>query len=453
MAQEYSLLQPTFGLESLGAYGVAVSPTGMLSCIKDSSFDLGPEQSRETSGTAGYGLLTRDLLNTELSKGSFKSMLGYRGFGWLMNSGRGAYYINQTPTSGVYIHVWDLLPNITNVSEAQSYTCQLLGSDGVGMQANGVVFDGIKIATTRTKQHDVSVSMFGNALSQTLSPAGTVESNVQVITLSGSPSAGSFQLLIQGAVIVIAYDAIASTIQTSIRLLGSFYTNSTVSGSAGGPWTVTTPASTGTEGYGPVPKFQVNYSALTGGTAAVAVTTIGGYTMTPDITAQPTDLSVQFSSTFAGLDSAPKATASLFTTDFDFGPILEQVWTQAAGLSSPQYLAQKKAADIKDMISVSMAYDTDAQSVVQNLLTFSQAGIPTPMFLRGLFTGPQIASTTYNNTIQVDMTCIVTWKAMKDSEGNIWGVDFECNARFDTGSGLFTRVRLINNVPDYNTSF
>jgi len=428
----------------------------MLSCIKDGSFDLGPEQSRETSGTAGYGLLTRDLLNTELSKGSFKSMLGYRGFGWLMNSGRGAYYLLQNPTAGVYIHVWDLLPNISNVNEAQSYTCQLLGNDGVSMQANGVVFDGIKIATSRTKQHDVSVSMFGNAMSQTLSPAGTTESNVQVITLTGTPTGGSIQLLVQGSVIVIAYNAIASTIQTSIRLLGSFYTNATVSGSMGGPWTVTTPASTGTEGYGPVPKFQVNYSGLTGGTsptATVGVTTVGGYTMTPDITAQPTDLSVQFSSTYAGLDSAPKATSSLFTTDFDFGPILDQIWTQTAGLSSPQYLAQKKAADIKDMITVNMAYDTDAQSVVQNLMTFSQAGIPTPMFLRGLFQGPLIPTTAYYNTIQVDMACIVTWKAMKDSDGNIWGVDFECNARYDAGSGLFTRVRLINNVPDYNTSF
>lgn len=452
MAQLWSLLLPTFGLEPANAYGTPVSPTGIIQCIREGSFDLGPEQTRESSGQAGYGLMTRDLLNTEVSKGSFKSMLGYRGFGWLINSARAAYSSLDMLTTGVYATSWDLQAIPNGNPFPQSYTWQGLGSDNVGMQAAGIVFDGIKIATSREKQHDVSVSMFGNALSQTLSPAGTTTPNVQTITITGTPTGGSFTINVSGIPIICAYNTTSAALQPLIRAANGNWTTTTVSGSMGGPFTVTNPAG----GTISIPKIGVNYGALTGGaspTVVIAVTAPGGYVQTQDIIAEPTDISVSFSPTFAGLDSAPKATTSLFTTDIDLGAILQQVWTQTAGITNPQYVVQKKADDIKDMITVSMAYDTDSTNVVENLITFSQANVPTPMFMRVKFLGPQIATSGFYNTIQIDMACIVMWKGNKDSGGNIWSVDFDCNARYDQPSGLFSRITTINSVPDYNNSF
>lgn len=65
-------------------------------------------------------------------------------------------------------------------------------------------------------------------------------SRVQVVTITGTPTGGSFTLSIGGTVTkAIAYNAAASTVQTDVRALGAPWAGATVSGSAGGPYTIT----------------------------------------------------------------------------------------------------------------------------------------------------------------------------------------------------------------------
>lgn len=65
-------------------------------------------------------------------------------------------------------------------------------------------------------------------------------SRVQVVTLTGTPTGGSFRLSIGGATTGdIAYNAASATVQTAVRALGAPWAGATVSGSAGGPYTVT----------------------------------------------------------------------------------------------------------------------------------------------------------------------------------------------------------------------
>lgn len=85
----------------------------------------------------------------------------------------------------------------------------------------------------------------------TLTPGGTDE--VQTITLTGVPTGGTFRLgfsglgrdgspylaLAQQETANIAFNASAAAVQTALRALGNLGAGLTVSGSAGGPYTVT----------------------------------------------------------------------------------------------------------------------------------------------------------------------------------------------------------------------
>jgi hypothetical protein len=95
---------------------------------------------------------------------------------------------------------------------------------------------------------------------------------VQVVTVNGSPTGGTFTLTIGGyTTAAIAYNATAATVQTAIQALapgtpfgGSPAVGATVTGSAGGPYTVT---------FSPVgAPITADGSALTGGTG-MSVTT------------------------------------------------------------------------------------------------------------------------------------------------------------------------------------
>lgn len=103
---------------------------------------------------------------------------------------------------------------------------------------------------------------------------------VQTVTVTGSPTGGTYTLVgSNGAVTTtIANNAAASTVQTAIRALGGDnYSNATVSGSAGGPYTVT--LNQGAAGPAPL---TLGTNSLTGGTSpsvTIAATAPAGTTL------------------------------------------------------------------------------------------------------------------------------------------------------------------------------
>ena len=117
-----------------------------------------------------------------------------------------------------------------------------------------------------------------------LGPNASIEAaanEVQTVTVNGSPTGGDYTLVVLGQVTgAIAFDAAASAVQTAINTalaaLGSTYTVG-VSGSAGGPYTVTF-SGTGVAGRN-VPLITMGTNSLTGGTTPTvsAVETTPGY--------------------------------------------------------------------------------------------------------------------------------------------------------------------------------
>lgn len=103
-------------------------------------------------------------------------------------------------------------------------------------------------------------------------------SEVQTVTITGAPAGGTFTLTYSGqTTATIAYNAASAAVQSALVALSTTGTgNVTVTGSAGGPYTVTfTGALAGTN----VAALTADDSGLTGGTApevVVATSTEGG---------------------------------------------------------------------------------------------------------------------------------------------------------------------------------
>lgn len=97
----------------------------------------------------------------------------------------------------------------------------------------------------------------------------------QTATITGSPTGGTFTLTFDGeTTAAIAYNAAATTVKTALEALSNVKTGDvTVSGSAGGPYTV---VFTGHYQGENVPAFTASGASLTGGTSpGVTIATVG----------------------------------------------------------------------------------------------------------------------------------------------------------------------------------
>lgn len=102
---------------------------------------------------------------------------------------------------------------------------------------------------------------------------GQATNEVQTVTITGTPTGGTFTLSFRGATTAgLAYNAAAATVQTALQGLSTIgSSNATVAGSAGGPYTVTFAAALAATA---VDEIVASGSGLTGGTAsAVTVAT------------------------------------------------------------------------------------------------------------------------------------------------------------------------------------
>jgi hypothetical protein len=98
---------------------------------------------------------------------------------------------------------------------------------------------------------------------------------IQLVTINGTPTGGTFTLSSGGnTTTALAYNAAAATtVQTAVQAFGGIYAAVTVTGAAGGPYTITFPAVASNVAAVSAP-FSVNQTLLTGGTSATAKATI-----------------------------------------------------------------------------------------------------------------------------------------------------------------------------------
>lgn len=97
--------------------------------------------------------------------------------------------------------------------------------------------------------------------------------NVQLVTIVGTPTGGTFVLLSGGNSTTQAFNAAAATLQTAIQAWGGIYAGVTVAGAIGGPYTITFP-NQGANVTGAAVPFTVDQRLLTGGTASTSKATV-----------------------------------------------------------------------------------------------------------------------------------------------------------------------------------
>ncbi len=103
----------------------------------------------------------------------------------------------------------------------------------------------------------------------------------QSLTVTGSPGGGTFKVTAEGQeTAAIAYNAAAATVQSALEALSTIGSgNVSVSGSAGGPWTVTWIV---TLAGCPIPLLTLSNNSLTGGSSpTVAIAQVANGAGTP----------------------------------------------------------------------------------------------------------------------------------------------------------------------------
>lgn len=98
--------------------------------------------------------------------------------------------------------------------------------------------------------------------------------SVQTITITGSPTGGTFPVASSGNLYTAAYNVPTATLQSAIQAWGGIYANVTVTGTAGSEYVITFPAITSNIAPEAAP-FTTNAASLTGGTPKINVQASG----------------------------------------------------------------------------------------------------------------------------------------------------------------------------------
>lgn len=136
-----------------------------------------------------------------------------------------------------------------------------------GSPTGGTFLLGFGDSETSALAYNASAATVQTALRSLISipVTGAGTNDVQTLTVTGSPTGGTFTITFGGQTTsAIAYNATAATVQTALQALSTIGSgNVTVTGSAGGPWTVTFGGQLGHA----LESLETTTQSLTGGTS------------------------------------------------------------------------------------------------------------------------------------------------------------------------------------------
>ena len=443
------LLKPQFGIQTPGNYGINTTATRQFLNIE--TFSISPEQDKQATGVQGLKFNVRSNLYKESAKLSVKATFDYIDCGYFFSSieglpTEGEYSPGGGPVAGVYQHVWE--PNAYNEDSFQGYSIEFPGSVGDRVQrVDGAVFDSYKLQTESAKKLSIEFTGYSKAIQDEVGgnpiTSSTGQNDVQVLTLTDA-TGGTFVVVDDNQQTApIAYNASAATFQTAYRALGGGHATALVTGGAGGPYTITDVNGT------PQQTLSVLYAGLTGvgATAAVTHPTVGGMKANQSYEVMPTDISIGWAASLAGLDSAPTTPVNQFKTDLEVSGRHQGVYRQNPSDTGFAYIKGKKASDQKCTGSAMLAYEAE----VANFIASSRA-VSTGMYFRIMFTGQEIGTTGVNRSLAFDFFAAVQWKTADGDYDDIRVCEFDLDNLFDTNGIFVRRITAINELASYATA-
>jgi hypothetical protein len=248
--------QSRFGVESLAAQGVAVAAIKRLLATS-----LDPEPNIPTIPFRALGSLspTTAVQQKEWSQGNIAGDLAYNDLTYLYNS-----YLKSvspsTPAGATSTRRWSFIPNQFTPDTYQTFTIDRGSTAGAERWQYCLVnslthrwtrTEAVQTGTFMGQQLQEQVMLAGGQSDITPLPidpksvslyvgSGFSTNNVQTVTIGGAPTGGTFTLTLDAQTTApIAFNATGATVQTALQLLANINASVTVTGAAGGPYTVT----------------------------------------------------------------------------------------------------------------------------------------------------------------------------------------------------------------------
>lgn len=254
-------------------------------------------------------------------------------------------------------HVWT--PPITAIPY-QTATIEKGQPGGTAEISAGGVLTDLMLAFSRTAAQELSGSGFAQRPDYS-AVVGVDE--VNVVTITGSPDGGTFTVTVNGQTTAgVAYNATAGTLQTALEALSNVAPGDvTVTGSAGGPYTLTWGGAHANENM----TVSSSGASLTGGTSPAATTTTtqqGGIT---DIAAVPIlagQVDVYLDNAGAGIGTTKLLTD--FAAEWNISGRRGMVWALNTALPSfKESVALRPAAGF----SLELGNDSTSRALVTDM--------------------------------------------------------------------------------------
>ncbi len=416
------------------SYGGGATPNLLL---RGSRFQLQPVDENEEIRAQGMLVPIDYIRNVTHSAGSWNS----NGKACFNDIGLPLASILGIPTSstlatGVYRHEFDL--PVQALANPRSYA-MIWGDSNGAEKVLGCLVNGFTHEFGEKKTSTWSGNVFGQALdSSGVMVVGV--NDVQTITVTGTPTAGTFKLRFKGAITsALAFDISGAALQTALQALATIgASNATVSGS--GPYVVTFAAALAGENQ---PLIELDTNSLTGGsTPSVTIvhTTPGGI---DDLAYQPimANHTLYQASTYAGL-SAGELT-QLYTAKLDIANryTMETFQNDNAPASFDAY-----AEDGTLGVNMDFMVAESATAIALEAAHLAR----TNKFLKSYCEGPVIASA-IPYSLTIEMACKVQSRGNYQASpgGKVVTRSFVAGVRFDEDWGHALKVVLVNTKATY----
>lgn len=417
--------------------GAAVPATVRL---KATSLSPKPMAAFKDYRSEGFKRKTIQALTKEWSEANLAGMANYTELGYWLDSLVG----NRATTAGsggVYEHVW--ISNRQDLDNLSTYTCELGSAEGCERFAFGFV----SALGFKMNRDDIELTghLYGGKLSNSALDSISLSqgpSSVQTVTINGSPTGGTFTLSFNDATTApIAEAAVGSAVQSALVGLSTIGSgNVTVTGSAGGPYTVTF---TGALAHKHVGPLTADASGLTGGTTptvTIAQSQVGGMTELPDVPILPGDVDVYLSDTVAGLDSGDNQLLRSFDSSWNFGERTKPFWTQNSTASTFSGFTE---IEPKEMLDLLLGADAQAMS----LLTAARTSARKYIRISASSKAYTVGGLPYK--FQLDASVKVSaFKEFKDEQG-VYSIGYELEVIDDPDWGKSYQFYLRNGIESY----
>ncbi len=429
--------------ESYGNQGVRIAPelqygvlpgTPAWKVLNDVKLVPKPQFETDMFMASGMEVPTVGVLNDDFTNFDATGRLSYTSLMYILSSLFG-YPTSAVVTGTTKDHVWDWdgKTPVVPASFALDYGAARI------RRVLGVVFNGLTAGIARTGL-DFGTSAFGKDTNIVATPGG-VTAERQTITITGTPTAGTFTPSFKGVAVPtgILYNATAATLQAALEALPTIGVGGVIVGGGPGPATPYT-VDFVKNFFGTNPPLLTFTHALTGGTtpAVAATETTAGADAATQIPAQPIfplHFDVYADDTWAAAVAGTTKLLALYNFGLGLGERLDRSRpVNSARTSDSVFLRDEQ----EHTASLRMGADATAEALYTNIRSGAMK------FVRLMATGPATGDASLKYEFEAIMCLLLTGTDGYDTESGIHVMTWNSRIARDPVSLMAAKFRLRN---------